>query len=408
MSAPRPLASIDEAIAAILAVTKPLAQPQTVATMDAIGLVAAAPIIAPINVPPHDNSAMDGYAVRSADTVASGVKLRVAQRIIAGSSGLPLLAGTAARIFTGAPIPPGADAVVMQELCAVDGDFVTINHAPQTHENVRTAGEDIAAGSTLIPAGTRLNAALLGLAASVGIAQLQTIRKPRVAMFSTGNELRMPGEALAAGQIYNSNRFVLLHTLRAMGCDVTDLGVVRDNLADTEQALTQAAQHHDVILTCGGVSVGEEDHVKPAVRARGRLDLWSIAIKPGKPLAFGAVRRADGTEAYFVGLPGNPVSAYITLLAVMRPFFAKLAGTQALAMRALPMRADFAWPKPDKRREFLRVQRNEQGGLALYPNQGSAVLSSVAWADGLIDNPPGQAIAKGDTVQYIPMQSLLS
>lgn len=404
----KPLLSMEEAIAIILAATECLTQSHAVATMDAFGLVLAQPISAPMNVPPHDNSAMDGYAVRCADTVRAGATLKIAQRIAAGDTGIPLAAGTAARIFTGAPIPPGADAVVMQELCNASGEMVTIGHTPKMGENIRITGEDILQGSTLIPAATRLNAAHLGLAASVGIGKLPVLRKPRVALFSTGNELRMPGEALAAGQIYNSNRFVLLSLLRQLGCEVTDLGVVRDDLPATEHALTQAASGHDVILTCGGVSVGEEDHVKAAVRAQGRLDLWSIAIKPGKPLAFGTVRRSDSSEAYFVGLPGNPVSAYITLLTIIRPFINKLAGVQSPAVIGLPMRADFEWIKPDKRREFLRVQRNQQGGLSLYPNQGSGVLSSVVWADGLVDNPPGQQIAKGDIVQYLPLHFLLS
>lgn len=404
----KPLLSMDEAIAIVLAATECLTQSHEVATIDAFGLVLAQPINAPMNVPPHDNSAMDGYAVRCADTVSAGATLKIAQRIAAGDTGIPLAAGTAARIFTGAPIPPGADAVVMQELCNASGEMVSIGYNPKMGENIRVAGEDILQGNTLIPAATRLSAAHLGLAASVGIAKLPVLRKPRVALFSTGNELCMPGEALAAGQIYNSNRFVLLPLLRQLGCEVTDLGVVRDDLPATEQALKNAATGHDVILTCGGVSVGEEDHVKAAVRAQGRLDLWSIAIKPGKPLAFGTVRRSDSSEAYFVGLPGNPVSAYITLLTIIRPFINKLAGVQSPAVIGLPMRADFEWIKPDKRREFLRVQRNQQGGLSLYPNQGSGVLSSVAWADGLVDNPPGQQIAKGDIVQYFPLHSFLS
>jgi len=399
---------MDEAIGRMIAATTALTQTQQVATLDAFNLVLAESVLAPMNVPPEDNSAMDGYAVRCADTVKPGATLKIAQRIAAGEAGLPLLAGTAARIFTGAPIPPGADAVVMQELCSASAETVTIQHSPKAGENIRATGEDILQGSCLIAAGTRLTAAHLGLAASVGIATLPVLRKPRIAVFSTGNELKMPGELLACGQIYNSNRFFLLAMLRQLACEVTDLGVVRDDLAATEQALKDAADDHDVILTCGGVSVGEEDHVKRAVHSQGRLDLWSIAIKPGKPLAFGAIRRRNGSEAYFVGLPGNPVSAYITLLTIVRPFIRQLSGVKALPLNALAMRADFDWVKPDKRREFLRVQRNSQGGLSLYPHQGSGVLSSIAWADGLVDNPPGKSIAKGDIVQYLPLHYLLN
>jgi molybdopterin molybdotransferase len=295
----------------------------------------------------------------------------------------------------------------MQEACVAEGDAVVVNHVPKSGENIRKRGEDITAGAAILHAGAVLSPVHLGLAASVGVAQMPVRRRVRVALFSTGDELRMPGEVLAPGQIYNSNRFVLNNVLTGLGCAVTDLGIVRDSLDATREALRQAAAAHDVIMTCGGVSVGEEDHVKPAVRAEGQLDLWSIALKPGKPLAFGAVHRADGSQAHFVGLPGNPVSALITLLMVVRPFLKALMGAATPQPVPLIMRADFAWPKPDKRREFLRAQINTGGGLDLYINQGSGVLSSCAWATGLIDNPPGQVIQPGDTVRYIPWQSLL-
>jgi molybdopterin molybdotransferase len=403
-----PLMPVDEAIAALIRAAQPAAAIETLDTMHAAQRVLAHDLASSLDVPPHDNSAMDGYAMRAADVGSMGARLKVAQRIAAGSTGTTLQPGSAARIFTGAPIPPGADAVVMQELCALDGDAVAVNHTPATGENIRKRGEDIAAGAVIVPAGTELSPVHLGLAASVGIAQVPVRRRLRVALFSTGDELRMPGETLAPGQIYNSNRFVLNNLLAGMGCAVTDLGIVRDNLDATRSALRGAAAQHEVIITCGGVSVGEEDHVKPAVRAEGQLDLWSIALKPGKPLAFGAVKRADGTQAHFVGLPGNPVSALITLSVVVRPFLKVLMGAAAPQPVPLMMRADFAWPKPDKRREFLRVRANAQGGLDLYPNQGSGVLSSCAWATGLVDNPPGQAIQPGDLVRYIAWQNLLS
>jgi molybdopterin molybdotransferase len=402
-----PLLPVDDAIALLLRAAAPMPEIVQVDTMHACGRVLAHDVASTIAVPPHDNSAMDGYALRAADVRAAGALLQVAQRIAAGSIGAPLLPGTAARIFTGAPMPPGADAVVMQEQCTVQENGVIINHFPQAGEHVRKRGEDIAQGAVILPVGTQLTAVHIGLAASVGIAQLPVHRALRVALFSTGNELRMPGEQLAPGQIYNSNRFVLTNTLTQLGCNVTDLGIVRDDLQATIDALRDAADKHDVIITCGGVSVGEEDHVKPAVRSLGTLDLWSIAMKPGKPLAFGTLKRVDGSHAHFVGLPGNPVSALLTLLMVVRPFLKACMGAAHMQPAPHMMRADFAWPRPDARREFLRVRINGQGGLGLHANQGSGVLSSCAWASGLVDNPPGQTIEPGDSVRYIAWQQLL-
>lgn len=403
-----PLSSVDDAIATLLRAARATPEVEQLGTMSACGRVLAQDVASTINVPPYDNSAMDGVALRAADVAQPGTRLKLAQRIAAGSTGVALPPGTAARIFTGAPIPHGADAVVMQEQCVLQEDVATIQYVPQPGEHVRKCGEDIAQGAVVLAAGTQLSSVHVGLAASVGVAQLPVRRALRVALFSTGNELRMPGEALAPGQIYNSNRFVLTNTLLQLGCAVTDLGIVRDNLQATIDALQDAAQKHDVIITCGGVSVGEEDHVKPAVRSLGTLDLWSIAMKPGKPLAFGTLKRGDGTPAHFVGLPGNPVSALLTLLMVVRPFLKACMGATHTQPAPLLMRADFAWPKPDARREFLRVRINTQSGLELYPNQGSGVLSSCAWASGLVDNPPGQAIQPGDTVRYIAWQHLLS
>jgi molybdopterin molybdotransferase len=223
-----------------------------------------------------------------------------------------------------------------------------------------------------------------------------------VACFFTGDELAMPGEPLAPGAIYNSNRFVLGALLRRAGCEVSDLGIVPDSLDATRAALREAARRSDLIVTSGGMSVGEEDHVKPALEAEGELRTWQIAIKPGKPLAWGRVRRDGGGHAHFIGLPGNPVSSFVTFLLFVRPFAARLQGVTETAPRALPMRADFDWPRPDRRREFLRVRTNDAGGLDLFPNQGSAVLTSTVWAEGLLDNPPGRAIRRGDTVRFLP------
>jgi molybdopterin molybdotransferase len=309
-------------------------------------------------------------------------------------------------------IPDGADAVVMQEQCEVGADGkVTVNHAPKPGEWIRRAGEDITAGGVILAAGTRLRSQELGLAASVGLAMLPVLRKLRVAVFFTGDELTMPGEApggqLAPGAIYNSNRFTLRALLENLGCTISDFGIVPDSLEATRATLRNAARENDLIITSGGVSVGEEDHIKPAVEAEGRLNMWQIAVKPGKPLAFGQVRR-DGGEAFFLGLPGNPVSSFITFLLFVRPFILRLQGVAgSQAPRAFDMRADFDWPKADRRNEFLRARVNDAGGLDLFPNQGSGVLTSTVWGDGLIDNPPGHPIARGETVRFIPFSELL-
>lgn len=361
-----------------------------------------------LDVPPADNTAMDGYALRCADVPQAGTVLPVSQRIPAGSSPQALAPGSAARIFTGGQVPPGADAIVMQEQCeALDG-AVRIDAVPQPGQWIRRRGEDVASGAVVLAQGQRLTPQAMGLAASVGAATLRVARRPRVALFSTGDELAMPGEPLKPGAIYNSNRYTLRGLVQALGCDCSDLGIVPDRLDATRDALRRAADGHDLIVTSGGVSVGEEDHLKPAVQAEGRLDLWQIAIKPGKPLAFGEVRRPDGSTAHFIGLPGNPVSSFITFLVAVRPLLLQLQGAHALAPRGLALRADFDWPRPDKRQEFLRVRLNERGGLDLFPNQSSGVLTSAVWGDGVVDNPPGQAIRAGDAVRFLAFSELLA
>lgn len=408
MTEKKPMLSVAEALDFLLSAARRIADSENLSTLAANGRVLAAAQTSQLNVPPMDNTQMDGYAVRAADCAGGAAKLKVAQRIPAGQVGQVLQPGTAARIFTGAMIPDGADAVVMQEMCAVEGDNVIINHTPQSGEWIRRTGEDIRAGSVILPAGTRLRGQELGLAASVGLATLPVVRKPRVAVFFTGDELAMPGEPLKPGAIYNSNRFTLRGLLENLGCDITDYGIVPDSLAATRATLRQAAQEHDLIITSGGVSVGEEDHIKPAVEAEGRLNMWQIAVKPGKPLAFGEVDRAGETgSAFFLGLPGNPVSSFVTFLLFVRPFILRLQGVADVAPKAISMRADFAWPKADKRNEFLRAKMNANGGLDLFPNQSSAVLTSTVWGDGLIDNPPGQSIAPGDSVRFIPFAELL-
>lgn len=412
MTEHKPMLSVAQALDFLLSAVTPIAQVEQFPTLDANGRVLAAAQTSQLNVPPMDNTQMDGYAVRAADCAGGHARLPVSQRIPAGHVGAPLRSATAARIFTGAMIPEGADAVVMQEMCelqkSADGDFVSIHHTPRAGDWIRRSGEDILAGSTILTAGTRLRGQELGLAASVGLATLPVVRKPRVAVFFTGDELAMPGETLKPGAIYNSNRFTLRGLLENLGCDITDYGIVPDSLAATRDTLRQAARRHDLIITSGGVSVGEEDHIKPAVEAEGRLNLWQIAVKPGKPLAFGEVDRA-GKEgaAFFLGLPGNPVSSFVTFLLFVRPFILRLQGVADVTPRSFVMRADFAWPKPDKRNEFLRAKINADGGLDLFANQSSAVLTSTVWGDGLIDNPPGRAISPGDSVRLIPFSELL-
>ena len=434
---PGPIA-FDEALSRLLSRALPVGGIEQVPTLDADGRVLAEAVVSALSVPSWDNSQMDGYAVRCSDLAASAegggpAVLRVSQRIAAGHTGLPLEAGTVARIFTGAAIPPGADAVVMQEQAVETGADesgsmqVSFSHRPQAGEWIRREGEDIQAGQTILPVGTRLTPQASGLAASVGAATLMVFRRIRVACFFTGDELVMPGEPLAPGAIYNSNRFLLTALLRRIGCDVVDLGIIGDNFEATRAALRDAAAQADLIVTSGGMSVGEEDHVRPAVLAEGELQMWQIAIKPGKPLAYGRVRRGEqgageggengieaGTRtaaaaAHFIGLPGNPVSSFVTFALFVKPFVLGLQGVARLEPSRLRLTADFDWPRPDRRREFLRVRVDPgTGHLELFPNQGSAVLISTVYGDGLLDNPADQPIRRGDVVTYLPFSDLLN
>ena len=415
-----PLMALDEALASLLAKALPRLPAESVTTFDADGRVLAQDIVSALTVPPRDNSSMDGYAVRVADCAAPGAVLQVAQRIPAGTVGTPLAAGTAARIFTGAQIPEGADAIVMQEdtqPVPQEGTLgaVRIDIVPAAGQWIRRAGEDVAAGDVVLRQGERLTPAALGLAASVGFDRLQVARRPRVALLSTGDELVMPGEvapeAMKPGAIYNSNRFFMRALLHRLGCEVNDLGIVPDKREATIEALRGAAESSDLIITTGGVSVGEEDHIKAAVQALGELQLWSLSMKPGKPFAYGSIPRAGGQaqgRCHVTGLPGNPVSSFLTFLLLVRPFLLTLQGATRVAPEPVQMRADFDWPRADRRREFLRARRNATGGLDLFANQSSGVLTSMVWGDGVVDNPPGQTIRAGDTVNFIPLASLLA
>jgi molybdopterin molybdotransferase len=427
MNAPRaPLKSLDDALADLLAHAQVLSGVEQVTTFDADGRVLAKDLVSALQVPPQDNSSMDGYAVRCADIQRADVVLPVSKRIPAGAAPQSLQAGSVARIFTGAPIPDGADAVIMQEDCEPVGDAkpdqgqlgsVRIKSVPQMGQWIRRSGEDVTRGAVILQQGERLSAASQGLAASIGLSTLPVVRRPRVALFSTGDELVMPGdvapERMASGAIYNSNRFFLRTLLTRLGCEVSDFGIVPDRLDATVDALREAALQSDLILTSGGVSVGEEDHIKPAVQLLGELDLWQIAIKPGKPFAYGKIRRPAAAQSgkpdcHFIGLPGNPVSSFITFLLLVRPFLLRLQGARSVHAMASTLSADFSWPRADKRREFLRVRRNAMGSLELFPNQSSGVLTSAVWGDGVVDNPPGRAIVQGDRVQFISFAELLS
>ncbi len=411
--APRaPLKSLDDALAELLGHATAGLGTEQVSTFDADGRVLAQDVVSALHVPPKDNSSMDGYAVRTADVARPGMVLPMTQRIAAGASGQALAAGSVARIFTGAPIPPGADAVVMQEDCealkgASEPGEVRVNVVPKPGQWIRHAGEDVMKGAVVLASGERLTPASLGLAASIGMASLTVVRKPKVALFSTGDELVMPGDVapldMKPGAIYNSNRFFLRALLLRLGCEVTDFGIVPDRLDATLDALKKASQQQDLILTSGGVSVGEEDHIKAAVQALGELNLWQIAVKPGKPFAYGRIG-----SAHFMGLPGNPVSSFITFLVLVRPFLLRLQGVRDVASKSIASNAHFTWAKADKRREFLRVRRNAAGGLDLFPNQSSGVLTSAVWGDGVVDNPPGRTITHGDLVQFISFADLLS
>ena len=398
------LISVEQAIENILARAEPVEQVEQVELLDALNRVLAVDLYSSLDVPGYDNSAMDGYAVRSKDCQVSGSVLPVRQRIPAGQVGSALEPGSAARIFTGAPVPEGADAVVMQEMCVQEGNNVTINTTVKAGTNVRRAGEDIATGEVVLHAGKRLRAQELGLLASVGLAEFKVRRRLKVATFFTGDEIVSPGQPLAPGQIYNSNRYTLRGLLQTMDCEVIDLGIVPDTLEATVDVLERAAKGADLVITSGGVSVGEEDYVRIALGQLGELSMWRIAMKPGKPVAFGKVGKA-----LFMGLPGNPVSVFVTFLLFARALILKLQGADDYHAIPVSVTADFDWPKV-KRQEYLRVRltRDEnQVKAQLYPNQGSGVLSSASWADGLVEVKTGADIKKGELVNYLSFEGLL-
>ncbi len=399
---------VEAALRRLLGFARPVTDSEVVSTFHARNRVLAESLRSGVDLPCWDNSAMDGYAVNRTDLVAHAGTLRVAQRIPAGSCGSPLAAGTAARIFTGAPIPENADAVVVQEVCTRDGDWVQLPVDIAPHANIRRRGEDVRAGDEVIAGGTRLSPQHVGLAASVGAERLSVRRRLRVAILASGDELVMPGQALAPGQIYNSNRFVYHALLDALGCEVIDLGIVADTLEATVDALRHAATQADLVLASGGVSVGEEDHVRPAMQQLGSLDLWRIAMRPGKPLAFGRI-----AETPFVGSPGNPVSMFVTFCLFVRPFILRMQGVAGdLMPLTLPARAGFDWPAPDQRREYqrARLERDADGEsvVRVFQSRSPAALTSLTWANGVVVIPEGRTMTAGDAVDFIPFSELMT
>lgn len=368
-----------------------------------LGAVLAVDVYAESNVPPADNSAMDGYALRHADLIL-GKPIPLNQRIPAGAIGEPLKLGTAARIFTGAFIPAGADTVIAQEDCEQVDGFVTVNAAASKGQHIRPCGQDITSGQLLLKAGHRLQAADLGLLASLGVSQLRVSSTIRVALMSTGDELCEPGESLAPGQIYNSNRPMLAAMIRALGCELVDLGIVADDPATTRAALIKARDSADVVISSGGVSVGEEDHVKAQVEALGSLQLWKLAIKPGKPLAYGRLANVP-----FFGLPGNPVSSFVTFCLLVRPYLLAMQGLTETTAPQWPAQANFDWPKAGSRQEYLRARVTPgDSGLQvdIHPQQSSGALTSVSWCNALAVIPVGRTLQRGDRVEVIFLRDL--
>jgi len=393
------LRPVDEVVDQLLGLVRPTGRSELRAIDDAVNCCAAKDIESPINVPPADNSAMDGYAIAYADANLQS-SYRVSARIPAGHVGSRLAPGTVARIFTGAEIPVGADTVVMQENIELSGDEVKLLSLPDQFENVRSKGQDIEAGSLIIRKGDLLSARTLSLVASVGVAQVEVATPLRIAIMSTGDELVEPGNPVAPGQIYNSNRYALSAMLRNMGMTVIDLGIVADTPEATEQALLDAASMADCILTSGGVSVGEEDHVKAAVEKLGKLELWKLSIKPGKPLAYGEIQGVP-----FFGLPGNPVSTFVTFHIVARQYLLAMQGRADYKPFCVTGVADFSF-KGGGRREYLRVQiQNIEGQtrLAKFTNQGSGIMTSVVWADALAMVEAGQVVQPGDRLTIYPL-----
>jgi len=402
------LIPFDEALDVLLGYASPVNGTETVGLTAALNRIMANDLKSAINVPPAANSAMDGYAICYADVNHSALTtLKVTQRIAAGETGWALASGEAARIFTGAPIPANSDTVIMQEQVEADETSMTFTVPVTQGQNVRLAAEDIAENQLILKKGEQLRAQELGLAASIGQGQLNVTRRIKVGIFFTGDELVEPGQPLAAGKIYDSNRYTLSGLLQSLGCEIVDLGIVGDTLEQTKAAILKASENTDLVITSGGVSVGEEDYVRIALEQLGQMHMWRLKIKPGKPLAFGQVNNTS-----FIGLPGNPVSVFATFCLFVSPFIKKLQGRTRISPERSSATALFDWPRPDSRREFVRARlsRNDEfePQAELYPNQGSGVLMSTSWADGFVDITEGQTIQQGDRVKYLSFAEMLT
>ncbi|NWA27869.1 molybdopterin molybdotransferase MoeA [Pseudomonas gingeri] len=392
---------VEVALARLLALAEaaPIREAQRVPLAQVDGRVLAEDLVSSLDLPPWPNSAMDGYALRLADW--HGEPLPVSQRIFAGQAPEPLQAGTCARIFTGAPVPAGADCVEMQENAEVLADGrVRFIETLVVEQNIRPQGQETTVGEVVLAAGTRLGPIEQGLAASLGCAELNVVRRVRVAVLSTGDELVEPGQPLGPGQIYNSNRVLLCSWLTRQGCEVVDAGILPDDLEATRQRLTQLGDV-DLILSTGGVSVGEADFLGIALREAGELELWKLAIKPGKPLTFGHFRGVP-----VIGLPGNPASTLVTFALLARPYLLRRQGVQEVQPLQFKVPAGFVWPKPGNRREYLRG-RLENGRAIIYRNQSSGVLRSAAWAEGLVEVLEESTLVEGDWVNFIPLSEVL-
>jgi molybdopterin molybdotransferase len=409
-----PLLPIDEVERILRERVMPVPETETVRLAAAYGRVMASDITAPIDLPPFDNSAVDGYAVRAADLDrAAETKLAISERVTAGRAAARALApGAAIRIFTGAPMPDGADTVFMQEDVRLEGKTVLVPPGLDAGANRRLAGEDVRAGALLLPAGRRLSARHVALAAAVGLTQLTVRRRIRVAVLSTGDEIVEPGTTRPSAALFDANRYLLAGLIAGLGAQATDLGIVPDDPQRLREAIAAAAQEHDLVLTSGGVSTGEADHVRSAVEAIGRLVFWRVAVKPGRPVAMGVIPGALGTGAAFVGLPGNPVAAFVTFARVVRPLMGRLAGAELARLIALPVRSTFAHRKKKGRREYVRValRRAPDGVIEAvkHPQEGAGVITSLTETDGLVELLEATAeIAPGESVGFLSYAALV-
>lgn len=400
------LITAEQAIELLLKEAEASLPTEKVSVLDALGRVIAEDIISPVNVPPLANSAMDGYALNTQDCLTGTNKFKQSQCIYAGDVGSALTPNTVARIFTGAAIPEQADAVIVQEQTSVEDDWVCFDGPVKVHQNVRLKGEDVLEGDKVFSVGHRIRAQDMGVIASVGVLTVTVYRLLKVATFFTGEELIEPGDVSKPGKIFDSNRYTIRGLLQAMGCEVIDLGVVRDSLSETQSAMQKAADSADLVLTSGGASVGDKDLIKTSLAALGEINMWRVAVRPGKPIVLGKVNKTP-----FIGLPGNPVSLFTVFHLFVAPFIKKQQGMFDLFALSHQIKANFVWPNSGDRKELLRakLEIDQTGGLIanIHSKQGSGVLSSTSWADGFVVIPIGHSVNQGDMVEYIAFNDML-